>query len=373
MSPIRAFCLVLLILPGSFSAQAKDTWSGIERIVAIGDLHGDFEQYRAVMRMTGLIDTKGNWKGGRTHLVQTGDIPDRGPDSLKIIRDLQRLGKQARKKRGYVHLLIGNHEAMNITGDLRYVHPGEYEALVDSKSLMRQNRYYENFLRYLADQDSDTVVDDTFRQQWLKQYPPGYVEHRMLWQPGGELADWVAGHNAVIRINDILFVHGGINPHLPLVAIRELNRRIRRELGKQPLPENNLIEDDDSPLWYRGLATGSPATERIPLIRMLDFYGAAHIVIGHTTTRGFVNPRFDGKVIVIDVGIAAHYGKGMAAFLAERGRLYTVHRGKKIPLPEQDASLVPYFREIAQLEPDPAPIERVIRELERIEVPDRSK
>ena len=72
----------------------------MERIVAIGDIHGDYEQYMKVLTAAGLVDRKGKWAGGETHLVQTGDIPDRGPDTRKIIEHLaepQKAGPQGRR------------------------------------------------------------------------------------------------------------------------------------------------------------------------------------------------------------------------------------------------------------------------------------
>ena len=108
------------------------------RIVAIGDLHGDCSAWRDIARGAGLVDANNRWAGGKTILVQTGDMTDRGPNSLKIIRDLQRLQREAARAGGRVVVLVGNHEAMNVTGDLRYVHPGEYAAFVDRDSASRR-------------------------------------------------------------------------------------------------------------------------------------------------------------------------------------------------------------------------------------------
>jgi len=346
--------------------SAKDSWKRVDRIIAIGDLHGDYEQYQAVLRMTRLIDESGKWIGGRTHLVQNGDIPDRGADSLKIIRHLQTLEKAARKSKGYVHLLIGNHEAMNIYGDLRYVHAGEYEVLIDQESPRRQADYYQRFIKYMASSGSETLADDAFREQWMISYPLGYVEHRILWHPGGEVAEWVRKHNSVIKINHTLFVHGGINPHLPLQSIRQINKIARRELSQSPLPDGTLIESADGPLWYRGLAKNPEATELTAMLAMLEFYDAGQIVMGHSPTRGIINPRFDAKAIVVDVGLAAHYGSGMAALLIENGKFFAIHRGRKIPLPADDSELVNYFKKIVPLEPDPVYLERIIEQLESL-------
>ena len=107
------------------------------RIVAVGDLHGDYDAWEAIARGAGLVDAKGRWTGGKTTLVQLGDVPDRGPDSLKIIHQLMKLQREASRSGGKVIAMVGNHEAMNMTGDLRYVHPGEYRAFTGSQSEAR--------------------------------------------------------------------------------------------------------------------------------------------------------------------------------------------------------------------------------------------
>ncbi|MFP6808589.1 MAG: metallophosphoesterase [Pseudomonadales bacterium] len=359
----------LLILLASSGVFAKDSWKKVGRIVAIGDLHGDYEQFRAVLKMTGLIDNRGRWSGGKTHLVQTGDIPDRGPDSIKIIRDLQKLAKSARRARGYVHLLIGNHEAMNVYGDLRYVHQGEYQALINKQSLNKQSDYYQRFITYLASGETDTVFDEAFKKSWMLRYPAGYVEHRTIWEPSGELGKWVAKNNAVIRINDSLFVHGGINPHLPLLPIKTINKMIRQDLTKTPLPEGSIVDSADGPLWYRGLAQAPEETELPDLIKMLDYYKAKRIVMGHSTTQGVINPRFDGRTIVIDVGLATHYGRGMAALIIEGDILKVLHRGVEVSLPPTDDGLTSYYKSLESLEPNPEYVQKIIQQLELLDNP----
>lgn len=94
--------------------------------MAVGDVHGDYDRFVGVLRQAGVVDGKERWSGGRTHLVQTGDIPDRGPDSRQVMELLMALSPQALQAGGRVHPLVGNHEVMNVMGDLRYVAPGEY-------------------------------------------------------------------------------------------------------------------------------------------------------------------------------------------------------------------------------------------------------
>ena len=117
---------------------AASEWSGVARVVTFGDLHGDYAKFIDMARDAGLINAAGNWSGGQTHFVQLGDVVDRGPDSRKILDHLMRLEPEARKAGGYLHALIGNHEGMNVEGDLRYVSTGEYVSYTDRNTARRR-------------------------------------------------------------------------------------------------------------------------------------------------------------------------------------------------------------------------------------------
>ena len=107
---LLATILCAIALTG-LAASIQDDWQGVERIVAIGDIHGDYDNYMAVLKNAGVVNRRGRWAAGKTHVVQVGDIPDRGPDTLKIIEHLQKLEKQAKKAGGRLHLLLGNHRS----------------------------------------------------------------------------------------------------------------------------------------------------------------------------------------------------------------------------------------------------------------------
>lgn len=336
--------VALLVLPGM--AGAKDTFTGVARIVAVGDVHGDLGQFERVLASAGVLDANGRWSGGRTHLVQLGDVPDRGPDTSAIIELLMRLEKEARRAGGRVHALIGNHEAMNVVGDLRFVHPGEYAALVDKRSGERRRRYLEVYVAALEAQGQAVVVDDEFMAAFDARFPPGWIEHRTLWEAGGRYARWIAKHNAVIRINDVLFAHGGLNPHVPHQPLKQINRDIRRALRKTNIP---FLMENDNTLWYRGLALNDAETEVEALEALLTFHDAARIVVAHSPTRGAVTPRLGGRVILADVGLSAHYGARLACLVIENGQYFAIHRGVKIPLPLADEGRTAYLERTAAL------------------------
>src|SRR5690606_29990147 len=155
--------------------------------------------YMAVLRLAGIVDGRGRWIAGDTQLVQTGDISDRGPDTRRIIEHLGRLVRDARRRGGRVHALLGNHEAMNVRGELRYVSGDEYAAFVDRRSAALRDRYYRAWLEALAAADPDraAALPADHLQAWNEAHPLGWVEHRQAWDsrwnPDGELFRWAMG------------------------------------------------------------------------------------------------------------------------------------------------------------------------------------
>ncbi len=120
-------------------------------VIAVGDLHGDYDAYISILRAAGLVSARGKWSGGKAILVQLGDVPDRGSDTRKIIEHLMKLEKEAKKKGGRVVPLIGNHEAMNVIGDLRYVTPEEYAAFATAKSKKLRDAHFKANFAALAE------------------------------------------------------------------------------------------------------------------------------------------------------------------------------------------------------------------------------
>jgi hypothetical protein len=363
--PRLALLSILAVL--GFSATAalaqQDDWQGVERIVAIADVHGDYDNYIKVLEQAGVIDRRGRWSGGRTHLVQIGDVPDRGPDTDRIIRHLMTLESEAEKKGGRVHALIGNHEAMNVAGDLRYVHPGEFEAVKSRRASALREGYFERVRDYVQTRHDGTVVDEAWREAWLEDHPLGFVEHRQLWHPTGEFGSWVTGHNTVLRINRTLFVHGGLSPSILGMTIREINEQVRRELKNEVV--DGIVTAEDGPLWYRDLASNKETAETAAHVEaLLKAYDADRIVLGHTPGFGTIVPRYDARVLAADAGIGSYYGSHLASLLIEDGQAYTVQQGERVKLPESDAERLAYLKAIDAIEPDVKNLRYLINVLE---------
>jgi hypothetical protein len=337
---------------------AQDTFTGVDRIVAIGDVHGDYAQFVTILHQAGVIDSRSRWSGGRTHLVQTGDVLDRGPDSRKVMELLMALTPQAARAGGRVHALIGNHEVMNIVGDLRYVSAGEYKAFADAKSSALRNRAFAVL------SDSTRRDDPAYRQEWEARHPLGWVEHRFAFEANGRYGTWIRGNNAAVRLGDYLFVHGGIGPKYANTSLVEINKGVREVIavGAQPV-EGNIAEDAEGPLWYRGLVLDDEALLASHVDTVLSRFGVKHLVVGHSVTAGTVMPRFGGKVIAIDVGLSASYGGPPACLIIEGGKAFTLHRGQRLTLPMNDENLLPYLKAAAALDPQPSKLQALIDQL----------
>lgn len=318
------------------------------RIIAIGDLHGDYDAFEAILFDAGIIDNRKRWSAGETILVQTGDVPDRGPDSLRIIKKLQDLQKRAPRNGGQVITLVGNHEAMNVTGDLRYVHPGEYEAFTDRKSEQRREATYlanrEAIEAFYLGQDS-SLSSTAIKMKWFEATPPGKLEHQRAWAPDGEVGQWIAQNPAVAIVGNSLFVHGGISAQYTVHTIATMNMNVSDALNARNAGPTSILYDAFGPLWYRGNVydqsqtvsgeTGTsdsadeenaaaPLSQREEVDLVLSTFGVDRLVIGHTPTLTGIKSTHHGKVIQIDTGIATHYG-GTQSYLEIRDGVLIAH------------------------------------------------
>ena len=274
-------------------------YQSVERIVAVGDVHGAYERYVEILRAAAVLDDHARWIGGRTHLVQLGDVVDRGADSRKVLDLLVDLEKQARRAGGEVHLLLGNHEIMRMLGDLRYVSNGEYDAFATTESAEIRSRY----LQTLSREERASVPHDL---------PLGYMEMRAAFGRNGEYGRWLRRLNTVVRLNGVVFLHGGLNAETGRMPCKVINDTVRRELTgdidkTRAAPLQSLAASPDGPLWYRGLSTES--AELAPkLDEILVEQKATAIVIGHTIQRnGRIQMLFGGNVFAVDTGMQPAY------------------------------------------------------------------
>jgi Calcineurin-like phosphoesterase len=369
VSPHHACISVLLVVVSAvlvWAGPAKAPAESPETVVAIGDVHGDFDDFVAILRRTGLIDKQNHWTGGKTTLVQVGDILDRGPKPREVMDLMMALEKEAVQAGGQVVSLLGNHEMMNIMGDLRYVTPVNYASFADGNSEKRQKAAYDEYVNWRGSHAS-LIAElpqpmELTEAEWMARHPAGFIEQREAFGPKGEYGEWLRGHAAIAEIEGIIFLHGGIHPDLAKTKLDAMNNRIRDEIkafdaSKQYLQNEKLIlpffnlqeitnvlqaegiaerkalvpaNDErqakileflryqdwlsvrvDGPLWFRGYDQWSEDEGAPQASKLLEAYKATHIVVGHTVQRGGrMRPRFGNKVFLIDTGMLSSYYPG---------------------------------------------------------------
>ena len=337
-----AALVVLLLLAGGRAvpaAQQANAWPACdlrttERIVAVGDVHGSYDGLVGILRTAGIIDARARWSGGRAILVQTGDVVDRGPDSRKALDLLRRLEGEAMRAGGRVYTLVGNHEFMRMIGDWRYVSAEELAAFRTADSADLRERAYAIVLaeaKRLAQEQQQPAPDEAaFHDRFVKDIPLGYIEMKQAFAATGVYGKWLRERYAVIRINGIVFLHGGVSPTTAALGCAGINDAVRRDLDvPNPTPEQTLAmlsSSETGPLWYRGLAEEPEPAFAPALTNILELLGASVIVVGHTVPADFrITRRFDGRVIQIDTGMlgGSFYPGGMPSALEIRGDTVT--------------------------------------------------
>jgi hypothetical protein len=370
ISRIGAIAAVLAVsLVTALPALAESTWrwNGVSRVVAVGDVHGAYDELFATLDQAGVIDGSGAWAGGSTHLVSLGDLVDRGARSRDVMDLLMRLEAEAAEAGGRVHLLLGNHEVMNMTGELDYVSPEEIAAFAADASEERRAAEYANWLSRTGRPDGP---DST--TAFAEAFPPGFFAHRDAFSPEGRYGRWLLDKPLIIVINRTVFTHAGLSEMISTRGAQAINASAATDIqayldlfanltaagviGPETGFNDRLgavknaaradaasqlesllaspVFDADGPVWYRGTAWCHPLTEVIHLQRQLDVLEADRVVIGHTPTRDAVqHSRMKGRAVMIDTGmLAAVYEGRPSALVIEGDRMQALYAGQAAPV-----------------------------------------
>jgi hypothetical protein len=316
---------------------------GVSRIVAIGDVHGAYDNFVAILKAAGIIDGRNRWSGGPTYLVQTGDVVDRGADSRRALDLLRRLQKDAPKARGRVLPLVGNHEAMRLLGEMRDTSAGEIAAFRTGQSAEIRDAARAVFVdtkKREAEAGGQTVVPGDLAAAFDAGTPLGLVEMLTAFSARGDYGKWIRENTAAARINGILFLHGGVSERVAPLGCEGINAGVRTDLttGLEQVrraPLESLAMSEDGPLWYRGLAREEDAAFAPEVEKILATVNARAIVIGHTVSEtGRIRPRFDGRVVQIDTGmLTSVYKGGRPSALEIAGDRWTaIYEDGRVPL-----------------------------------------
>lgn len=229
---------------------SRSEYSEVDSVMVVGDVHGEFEIMKKLLVANKVINAKGDWLFGKNHLVFVGDIFDRGDQVTEALHFIRRVSRLAREKGGRVHLILGNHEVMVLMSDTRYV---------SSKYKNMSKRLLTNYYNFFAENT--------------------------------DLGRWLRTLNSVLKINDKLFVHGGLSHDVFKrgLTIDQINEDIRYSLlNAKSMSDKELkikIYFPGNPLWYRGYMLESRYYSRITeseLDEVLQFYGVNQIMFGHT-------------------------------------------------------------------------------------------
>lgn len=273
-----------------------------ERVVAIGDIHGDLEAARRALRLAGAIDAKDAWIGGKLVVVQTGDQIDRGDDDKKILDLFEKLKEEAPKTGGEVISLVGNHEIMNAQLDFRYVTDGAYREF-----------------------STTTPKDDAMMVSAIK-VAANARGRAFAFLPRGPYAELLAKRPAVARVGDSIFVHGGVLPKHVKAGLDSLNAASKAWLlgEKSELPKE--IIGEDGLLWTRMFSAAPSKEDCAKLDETLTLLKAKRLVMGHTVQKPDISPACDDKAWRIDIGLSKFYG-GPTQVLELKGDTVTVLKG----------------------------------------------
>lgn len=234
---IRAWlwcCLGLLAVSNVAWAETY-RFQGVERLVAVADSHGAYEQFSSLLRETGVVDEQLHWSGGKTHFINLGDFTDRGPGSRKIMDLLMRLQTQAGQSGGRVHVLLGNHELMNLTGDLRYVSDEEYLSYADLEDTDERRIAREHF---------EALPEDARSRSFDEAYPPGFFGHRQAFSPTGKYGRWLRSLPFMIVVNSTVFTHGGLPRLVAYLGLEGTNRSLANDLANYELMWAQIEQED---------------------------------------------------------------------------------------------------------------------------------
>jgi Calcineurin-like phosphoesterase len=271
-------------------------------LVALSDIEGEFDALVALLTSAGVIDSNYNWIFGTGHVAILGDTMDRGSAVFECLWLLFKLEGDAAIAGGQLHMLLGNHEQKNFFGAR------------NARSLKDvADKYFVN-ATLLGVEYVDWIGTEAILGRWLR------------------------SRNAIERIGDRLFMHGGVSPALVRsgLSITALNERVRETLDssiERWSALDSLIAEKDGPLWYRGLAQQSAAADHVTA--MLAAYRATEIVIAHTILDPLhITSLYDGRVLAIDTHHAGNWKRRIATGARWRdGRAveFDTNRGERAP------------------------------------------
>jgi len=363
---VAVLTLQVVALEGvALAAEMRDPgiWTGVPKVIAVGDLHGSYDKAIRLLKAAELLDEDRHWIGGEQHLVVVGDFVDRGEGDRALMDIFRRLQPESEAAGGRVHVLLGNHEVMNLMRDYRYVNPESYQAWADEEKKADRRAAW----RIFSNAATASANGAPTRAEFKEKYPPGYFARQKSFEENGEYGQWLLGLPTMVKINDVVFVHGGVTVETAALGVDEINRLLQAELRRhlearellekkgvitplmtygdifwmakdgvnqaerlsraqrEPLQElydtfKNPLLGENGPLWYRGGSFEDERIEREMVVRALELMDAKAIVVAHSPTQGQrITSRFYGQLFRVDHDIGG--SEDLQALVVESGEI----------------------------------------------------
>jgi hypothetical protein len=332
-------------------------------VVAVGDVHGNLGKMRDLLTASELIDGEERWIGGDSHLVVAGDFLDRGVDDRPLMDLLRRLQDNSAAAGGRVHVLLGNHEVMNLLRDLRYVNSDSYRDFAAEERKSERRSAASQFARL-----EGGIRPAGRLREFRQRFPAGYFARLRSFGPDGEYGSWLMGLPAIVKVNRVVYTHGGLNEQFAALGVDGINRAVTGEIRRY-LEARAVLEEEgvvspvmnvrqvleaaretaarsrrahtsrrheaaealvaaaespvlgvQGPLWYRGNALQDERLERDIVDRTLQLLDAKALVVAHSpTSTQRITSRFHNRLFRIDHGIGG--SDTPLALVAEQGEI----------------------------------------------------
>jgi len=284
---------IVYTIPRDKPLPSDDIYSDVSKIFVLSDIHGEYEYFVNILITAKIIDDNLHWIWDDGYLVIDGDVFDRGELVTECLWLIYNLEHEAMAAGGRVHLTLGNHEIMPLRNDLRYIN----------------EKYLDGICRKTRIQYPDLFGSDT------------------------ELGRWLRSKHTALKINDILFVHGGLYPNLidSGYTITRINQTARDGIDISSLdlrynPEVKLMYGSFGPYWYRGfhyeMENRYPQITEPEVDKLLSYFDVATIVVGHTGVDQIIG-LYNNKILAVDIPFDELLG--LQGLLIENGKYYRVH------------------------------------------------
>jgi hypothetical protein len=279
--------LVCLLVIGVAACVDESSDALQQRVVAIGDIHGDVNAARSAFRMAGAVDANDNWVGGDLIVVQLGDLIGRSYEDREVLEYLLKLRDKAAAGGGEINALIGNHEVFGARLELRWVPDEAFAAFQGMPEL-------------------------DLNHPRLKVLPEYQRARGAALMPGGHFSKQLAEFPVILRLGDTIFVHGGVTPHWARYGLDRINDEVSRWLAgeiDEPISAQGMDPGsfDDSVMMSRHFSVDVDEAACEMLQESLEMLDAKRMVVAHSV-HDSITSYCDGQVWAVDVGMSRYYG-----------------------------------------------------------------